>query len=203
MTPVLSPDSVITDRLAYAAVREQARDRMIKLRATRRVRLGDRLVAEFENAETLGYQVQEMVYVEGITNPAEVAAEIEAYSRLLPTSHSLTATLFVELDDVRTVRDELTRLRGIQHALSMQVGSATVAATELPGPDEPGPAQETYSVHFLRFLFDDESRDLFRDPQVPAELVVGHQEYCEQVPLGEATRRSLLADLSLGAKAQD
>lgn len=199
--PQLRRESVITDRQAYSTVRDQARDRMIKLRAGRRLRLGDRLVLEFENAETLTYQIQEMVYVEGITDPGEVAVEVEAYSRLLPASHELTATLFIELDDPSTVREELMRLRGVQHALSIQVGGVTVAAVEVPGRDESGPAQETYSVHFLRFIFDDESRDLFRDPQVPASLQVEHPEYCDQVPLPESTRRSLLADLSLESGA--
>ncbi len=195
--PSLSRDALVLDYRAYAAQRAEARDRMIPLRRTRRVRLGDILILEFENAETLQYQVQEMLYTEGVTDELEVAQELEAYSRLLPSSHELCATLFVELDDVAAVREELERLRGVQHAISIEVSGSRVPAVELPGPDEEGPSESTYSVHFLRFRFSDEQRDAFRDPTVAASVVVDHPEYADEAPLSGQTRTSLLADLSL------
>ena len=198
----LSRDSLVLDPSAYAAQRSAARDRMIPLRRGRRLRLGDLLVVEFENAQTLTYQVQEMLFTEGITDDAEVAHELDAYSRLLPTPHELKATLFVELTDVATVREELARLAGLQHALRIEVGAPgeqtrVAPATELPGPDEDGPAEATYSVHFLRFTFDDAARDAFRDPSVPASLVVDHPAYADDVPIDGEVRRALLADLAL------
>jgi hypothetical protein len=196
----LSRDALVLDPRAYAAQRAAARDRMIPLRRGRRLRLGDVVAVEFENAETLTYQVQEMLYTEGITDEAEVAHEIEAYSRLLPSSHELTATLFVELPDVATVREELARLAGLQHSLRIEVGGSVVPGVELPDPDDPDAQrsdERTYSVHFLRFPFDDEARDAFRDPEVPAALVVDHPEYVDEVPITGPARLSLLADLAL------
>lgn len=195
--PTLSRDALVLDRRAYAERRAAERDRMIPLRRTRRVRLGDQLVLEFENADTLQYQVQEMLFTEGVTDEAEVAHELEAYSRLLPTSHELCATLFIELDDVATVRDELVRLTGVHHAISLDVAGSRAAATELPGPDEEGPSEATYSVHFLRWRLTDEQRDAFRDPAVPASVVVDHPEYADEAPITGETRLSLLADLAL------
>jgi hypothetical protein len=195
--PTLSRDALVLDPTAYAEQRHATRDRMIPLRRGRRVRLGDMLVVEFENADTLTYQVQEMLYTEGITDDDEVAHELASYSRLLPSSHDLTATMFVELDDVDAVRDELLRLGGIQHAIRIEVGPHLVAASEVPGPDEDGPSESTYSVHFLRFGFDDDSRDAFRDPSEPASLVVDHEAYNDSVPIDGDTRLSLLADLAL------
>jgi hypothetical protein len=197
MPQTLDRDRVITDRQAYTERRPELRREVMALRATRRVKLGDQLVLEFENADTLQYQVQEMVYAEGLTEAADVAHEVESYSRLLPSSHELCATLFIELDEVATVREELSRLTGVQHHLWIEVGGHRAPAQELPGPDEDGPSEATYSVHFLRFHFDDAARDAFRDPEAPAELVVEHAEYAESVPLAGATRLSLLADLSL------
>jgi hypothetical protein len=203
VTAVLSREALVLDLGTYAEQRKAARDRMIPLRRGRRSRVGDMLVVEFENAETLTYQVQEMLFTEGITDEAEVAHELESYSRLLPTSHELKATLFVELDDVQTVREELQRLTGLQHALRIEIGQPgeqvhVAQGVELPGPDEDGPSEQTYSVHFLRFVFDDAARDAFRDPSVPARLVVDHPAYAEDVPLDGELRRSLLADLALG-----
>jgi hypothetical protein len=195
--PALRRDALVLDLQAYAAQRTEARDRMIPLRRGRRLRVGDLMVLEFENATTLTYQVQEMLFTEDITDEAEVAHELEAYSRLLPSSHELVATLFIELDDVTTVREELERLTGVQHAIRIEVGGQAAPAVELPGPDEEGPSEQTYSVHFLKFHFSDAARDAFRDPSVPASLVVDHPEYADDVPIEGETRKSLLADLAL------
>lgn len=197
MPRTLDPSTVVTDRAAYAAQRAQRRAEMMPLRALRRLRLGDRLAVEFENAETLGYQVQEMVYAEGLTDPADVAAEAELYGRLLPASHELTATLFVELEDPASVRAELDRLDGVQHALTVEVAGRRVPGVEQPGPDEDGPSRRTASVHFVRFRFDDAARDAFRDPRQPARLVVDHPAYADDVAIDGETRRALLADLAL------
>src|SRR4051794_18302464 len=173
----LSRDALVLDLTAYAAQRAALRDRMIPLRRARRLRLGDQLALEFENAETLTYQVQEMLFTEGVIDNDEVAHELASYSRLLPTSHELCATMFIELDDMTAVRDELERLTGVQHALRIEVGGHVAPATELPGPDEDGPSEATYSVHFVRFHFSDDARDAFRDPSEPARLVVDHAAY--------------------------
>ncbi|HMA45606.1 MAG TPA: DUF3501 family protein, partial [Frankiaceae bacterium] len=144
----LSVTEIVTDHQAYAARRPAARRRMIPLRAERRVRVGDMIVFEFENADTLRYQVQEMVYTERLSDPAEVAHEVDAYARMLPTSHELCATMFIELPELATVRSELRRLAGVQHGVRLDVGGVAVPGVELAGldedPDRPG---ETVAVH--------------------------------------------------------
>ncbi|MCK9921325.1 DUF3501 family protein [Frankia sp. AgPm24] len=194
----LTVADIITDHQAYAQRRPDLRRQMLPVRAERRVRVGDIVVAEFENEQTLRYQVQEMVYTERLTAPADVAHEIDAYSRLLPGSHALTATLFLELDVLATVRDELRRLAGLQHSVLLEIGGTRVAGQEIPGPDEdPEVASETVSVHMVRFALGEQARDLFRDPDVPAELVIDHPAYNDGTPLTGATRRALIADLAL------
>jgi Protein of unknown function (DUF3501) len=193
----LSLSDIVTDPDEYAARRPANRGRMIPLRAERRVRLGDMIVVEFENEETLRYQVQEMVYTERLSAPADVAHEIEVYSRLLPTSHSLTATIFIELNVPHEIRAELDRLAGVQNALGLEIGGTRVASLEIPGVDEdPADAAVTVSVHMIRFPLDDETRDAFRDPAVPVELVVDHPAYSDGTPIAGATRQSLIADLA-------
>jgi hypothetical protein len=193
----LSVDELVLDRQAYAERRPADRDRMIPLRRERRLRLGDQLVCEFENAETLRYQVQEMVYAEGISDRGEAAAEVEAYARMLPSSHALSCTLFIELEDVTTVKAELDRLTGIQSMLRIEIDGEHVLGHELPGLDDAAIRDRPASVHFLRFTFTDEQRDMFRDPSVPARLVVDHPAYADDVAIDGAVRLSLLADLAL------
>ena len=197
MTRRLEAAAVVTDRAAYAEQAPALRARVRELRRLRRVHVGDMIALEFENAETLQYQVQEMVYAEGLSDPAEVAHEVEAYERLLPDSHSLVATFFVELADPRTVRAELARIAGAHRRMTLEVGDHVVTGEEIPGLDEDRPSDATVSVHFLRFRFDDAARDAFRDPTVPASVGIDHPAYAETVPIPDATRRSLLADLAL------
>jgi hypothetical protein len=82
--------------------------------------------------------------------------------------------------------------------VTLRVGEHVVRGGEIPGPDEEGPSAATVSVHFLRFRFDDEARDAFRDPAVPASVSIDHPEYAESVPIPPASRRTLIADLALG-----
>jgi hypothetical protein len=165
--------------------------------------VGDLLMFEFENVDTLRYQVQEMVYTERLTDPEDIQHELDLYGRMLPSSHELCATMFIELSDASTVRAELARLAGLQNAVSIEVGDSSnrmvVPGYELPGLDEDPdtPERETVSVHVLRFRFDDAARDAFRDPDVPAQLVVDHPEYSDDTPIAGETRLSLLADLAL------
>ncbi len=197
-TMALTVADIITDPEVYSARRPAARTRILPVRAERRVRVGDMIVLEFENEQTLRYQVQEMVYAERLHSPSEVAHEIEIYSRLLPSSHALTATVLIELDVAEAVRSELERLAGVQHSIRLEIDGVPAPAEEIPGPDEdpdvPGP---TVSVHMLRFPLDDSARDAFRDPAVPVELVVDHPAYNEATPITGATRISLIADLAL------
>ena len=199
----LSHELIVTDRARYLAeVRPELRSRMIALRAARRVRLGDTVALEFESPETLLYQVQEMVIVEGALDDQAVSHELEAYSRLLPDSHSLTATAFLEGDDVATVKEDLLALTGLQHAIALEItpideATIVIPGLEVPGIDKEGPSEVTQAVHFLRFNFDDTSRDAFRDPSVPVELVADHPAYAASTPIDGDLRRRLLADLSL------
>ncbi len=200
----LTAAQITTDHERYARERAAERARVMPIRAERRVRVGDMLVFEFENEDTLRYQVQEMVFVERITDPAEVAHEIELYGRMLPTSHELCATLFIELDQDADVRSELARLSGLQNSVALEIASADgastsrVTAVELRGLDEDlDRPSDTVSVHVVRFTLNDDQRDSFRDPSVAVELVVDHPEYSESTPISGAARLSLLADLTL------
>ncbi len=188
---------LVLDPTEYRRVRPELRARVIPIRAGRRVHVGDLICLEFENATTLSYQVQEMLFVEADFSPSAVAHEVSAYQRYLPTGSSLTATFFVEAEDVATVKDELHRLNGIQHSVWLTVGPKhTVLGIEIPGPDEDGPSQTTASVHFLRFELDQGARAAFLDPATPIGLQVSHPQYQASVLLPASTRAALASELT-------
>lgn len=193
MKPV-TVDDLELDLDAYGARRDESRAAAIALKKVRRISLGDVVTLVFENRETLRHQVQEMVFVERTTDLAKIAEELEVYNPLMPTSHALSATMFLELPDMATLKAELPRLAGIEHCFSLTVDGDTAKAV-----GEEGRSREDYTatVHYLRFPLTDEQRDAFRDPTVAAELVVDHPNYAESAPIPHDMRVSLLADLAL------
>ena len=190
---LLTHDDVQVDLAAYAGRRAGEVARIIALKKSRRVSLGDIVTLVFENRDTLRHQVQEMVYVERISDPEAIAEELATYNPLLPSSDELSATLFIEIPDLAQLKAELPRLVGIEHSLSLTVGGETVK-----GVGEGGRSREDYtsSVHYVRFPFTAEQRAAFLDPDVPAELVVDHPSYADSAPLSGDVRRSLVGDLT-------
>jgi hypothetical protein len=97
----------------YAAGRPDIRRRIIEHKRHRRVRVGDRMSLLFEDLATVWFQTQEMLWVEGITDLDAIREELHVYGALLPGADELSATLLLELEDPRRVRDELRQLRGL------------------------------------------------------------------------------------------
>lgn len=187
-------DDLELDLAAYAARRAEARTAAIALKKQRRISLGDVVTLVFENHATLRHQVQEMIFVEQTEDLAKIGEELDVYNPLMPSPNSLSATLFLELPDMATLKSELPRLAGIEHCFSLDIDGSVAK-----GIGEEGRSRDDYTatVHYLRFPLTDEQRDAFRDPAVPVEVAVDHPNYSESAPIPEAMRLSLLADLAL------
>jgi hypothetical protein len=191
----LELDQIILDRSSYAAVRVNARKRMLAIRRSRRVHIGQLIALEFENENTLQYQVQEMVYAENITTESGAGQEIETYRQLLPTTTSVSATLFLEFTDLTTVDRDLDEVAGIQHLIRLRVGDHVIAAVDVPPPDG-GDQEQTYSVHFIRFDITSEQRKSLANLSVPASLFVDHQKFQAAAPVPAELRAQLILDLA-------
>ena len=191
---LLTADDLTLDHATYAEKRPELRSRAIAHKKNRRIPVGDLVTLLFEDRETLLFQTQEMVYAERISDLDAVQAELDTYNPLLPSSHELSATLFIEIPDMATLKAELPRLVGIEQSVALQVGGESV-----PAVGEGGRSREDYTstVHYLRFRFTDEQRDAFRDPAVPVELSVDHPNYSESTPVTGDVRLSLIRDLAL------
>jgi hypothetical protein len=196
--PRLELDQINLERDGYAAVRAAARKRMLTIRRSRRVQLGKLIALEFENEDTLHYQVQEMIYAENITTESGAAEEIETYRRLLPTPRSISATLFLEFADLATVHADLDGVAGIQHLIRLHVGDDVIAAVDVPPPDEAN-EEQTYSVHFVRFEVTEGQREALANLTVPARLSVEHPKFQASVPVPAELRAQLIVDLAAPA----
>ena len=194
----LELDQITLDRDSYASVRADERKRMLAIRRSRRVQLGQLIALEFENEATLHYQVQEMVYAENITTESGAGEEIQTYRRLMPTAGSVSATLFLEFSDLATVHADLDSVAGIQHLIRLHVGESSIAAVDVPPPDEAN-EQQTYSVHFVRFDITEGQREALANLTVPASLSVGHPNFMASVSVAPELRAQLIADLAAPA----
>ena len=91
----------------YEKVREERRHQVIALKARRRVEVGPYLSFVFENRETLLFQIQEMCRAERIIDDAKVQEEIDVYNALLPGPGELSATMFIEIEDMARIKPTL------------------------------------------------------------------------------------------------
>lgn len=89
----------LLDYVTYEERREAIRREILVVKAARRVHVGGVLTFLFENAETVRYQVQEMMRAERIVKEADIRHELATYNELLGGPGELGATLLIEIDD--------------------------------------------------------------------------------------------------------
>ena len=176
----------------YERIRDEFRRRIIDLKKTRRVAVGDRITFVFENHDTVLFQIQEMLRAEHITDLDKVHFEVDVYNELIPGEGELSATMLIEITQQDRIRLELVKLIGIDKAVSLRIGNRFT----IPAVFEAGRSKEDNlsAVQYVRFPLPPEARAAFRDEQQEAMLVIDHPNYQAQALLSSATRRSLAAE---------
>ncbi len=100
----------------YDALRPAVRAAVLELKRPRRVVAGP-LTFLFENAETVRYQVQEMVRAERLYRDAEIQHEVDTYNELLGGPGELGCTLLIELTDPGERAEKLRAWLGLPEHL--------------------------------------------------------------------------------------
>jgi len=179
----------------YERQREGFRSRIIALKQRRRLSVGPSITLVFENLDTLRFQIQEMLRVERIVEPAKVQEELDVYNALLPSSDELSATLLIEITDEAKMKQRLDEFMGLDHGEKV----AIVAEGERAyGTFEGGHSHETKisAVHFVRFRPTDSMKAAFADLRRPVTITIHHGSYHEEVPVPGSMREEWLADLN-------
>lgn len=181
----------------YEAARPAFRDAVIALKRNRRLGVGDCVTLVFENRETLRFQVQEMLRVERLRDPARVQEELDVYNELMPAAGELSATLFIEITELARIQPELDRLVGIDEHVALVLGEDE-AERSLRARFDPKQFEEDRisAVQYLRFTLDAQARAALADPGQRARLRIDHPSYQHEAELSPPLRASLLADLS-------
>lgn len=176
----------------YEGIRAKFRERVVAEKRARRVTLGPKMSAVFENRDTVLLQIQEMLRTERITREAAVRHEIETYNKLVPGDREVSATAFIEIDDREEREAFLGAAKGIEGAIAVVVDGERSAAVVEPERVLPDRAS---AVMYLKFpLTAEAAAKLARGEAREVKLVVDHPAYRAEAALGPAALASLRED---------
>ncbi|MDE2038736.1 MAG: DUF3501 family protein [Elusimicrobia bacterium] len=200
MASQIKPEELL-DLRGYEALRPRRLAEIIALKERRRVALGPWVSCVFENRRTVLHQIQEMLRIERLSEPARIAHEIETYSELLPQDGELSVTLFIEIADAAERRRALSKLGGLEKTLALELwggrgmGVERVAAFDKRpiDPEIERPGQAT-AVYYLGLRLNAEQRRLFISDAPEARLRLSHPVYDHAALLVPALRRELSSD---------
>ena len=178
----------------YERQRETFRANIIALKQRRRISIGPWMTLVFENRRTLQFQVQEMVRVERIFDPAKVQDELDVYNAILPAPGELSATLLIEITDEANVKERLDEFMGLDHGEKVAI---VADGEEAFGEFEGGHSHETKisAVHFVRFRPTASMQAAFANLTKPVSIRVSHGAYRAEVPVSGSMREEWLSDL--------
>lgn len=187
-------DSLLTLE-AYAKVRNDFRNQVMAHKKPRKVALGENISLIFEDALTIRYQIQEMLFAERIFQEAEINHELETYTPLIPDGHNWKVTMMIEYPDPAERAQKLADMVGIEDQVWVKVGESAAVFAIADEDIERENSDKTSSVHFLRFELTPEMI-LALHQNATLRMGVTHPAYSVTVDnIQGDTRTSLLNDL--------
>jgi Protein of unknown function (DUF3501) len=179
----------------YEKLRPLLRPLFIAEKDRRRLAVGPHLTLLFENAQTVWYQVQEMLCSERITSEEGIAHELDTYNELLPGPNELAATMLIEFTDA-TQRDEnLRQLIGLESRIYLLIGERRqTARVDLRQVS----TDRVSSVQFLRFGVGGIDADGFAAKAAQGQIAVEitHPMMRVRTPISGTLAAVLAQDLS-------
>ena len=179
----------------YARKRDAFRQHIMKIKKNRQLSLGEHVRLMFENRATIHYQIQEVLRIEKIFEPAEIQAELDVYNPLIPTGHNLKATLMLEYPDVVMRKQALAKLIGIERCLYLTVDGLSQVRPICNEDLERETEEKTSAVHFMRLELNTQMIRCFIT-QKPVELGIDHPHYQAKVILPKNIQQALAEDFS-------
>jgi hypothetical protein len=194
-TPRIPRDSLLGLE-AYARQRKEFRTKVMAHKRDRTVHLGAHVTLIFEDELTIRYQIQEMLRIERTFEERGIQDELDAYNPLVPDGRNFKATMMIEYADAEERKHALSKLKGIEDRVWVQVeGCARVYAIADEDLEREND-EKTSAVHFLRFELDDEMARALKCG-VGLALGVDHPDYQAEVSaMAEGVRASLTLDLN-------
>lgn len=177
----------LLDYQTYAERRAVLRERIMRIKAARRIHVGDALTFLFENTDTIRYQIQEMMRAEQIVKEEAIAHELATYNAVLGGEGELGCVLMIEIEDPDARRQRLRAWR----ALPRHLYAGLADGTRVGASFDPGQVgeQRLSAVQYLKF-----------DTRGAAPVALGCDlpALCVEAKLDAAQRAALAADLRGG-----
>ncbi len=179
----------------YERVRARLRPLFIHEKANRRLSLGSHLTFLFENAQTVWYQIQEMIRTEKLETAEAIAHEIETYNELIPRGNELSATMLLEYEDAAHRDAALRRLVGLENHLWIVAGDGRERAIFDTRQMD---TERISSVQFVKFPLGKLDREEFLALADSGRLgiEVDHPSLAARGSIGGSLARFLAEDLS-------
>jgi hypothetical protein len=132
----------------YEILRPRLRPLFIAEKNRRRLDVGENLTILFENAQTVWYQIEEMLRAERISEESAIRHEIDTYNELLPRPGELSATMLIQYPDPNQRDAALRALVGFEHHFWVCIDDRREAARfDLRQMDD----DRVSAVQFVRF----------------------------------------------------
>ena len=157
MNPITLQDLMTLE--GYDKARHSFRQAVMARKENRLAPIGPDVVLSFEDRTTILYQIQEMLRVERIFIRAGIQAELDAYNPLIPDGSNWKATMMIQIPNVATRRQALTRLVGIESLCWVRVEDHDRVYAISDEDMERSTEDKTSAVHFLRFELPPVDRD--------------------------------------------
>lgn len=189
----------IADAREYERERIDFRTSIIALKKLRRVGVGPYVTFLFENRDTIRFQIQEMARAEKIYSDAGIETELGIYNPLISEPGALAATMFIELTSDELLREWLPKMVGIETRVVLRATAADGEVHDVRCVVDPEHAklltrdEMTASVHYVHF--DAPEAAIAAIESGTTSLIVDHDNYTHETPLGPDTVAQLLADL--------
>lgn len=168
----------------YEKARPSLREQVFKTKDIRRVHVGSYLTFLFENAETVQYQVQEMIRTERIEEEAQIRHELETYNELIGEQGEIGCTLLIEIDDPEKRSQYLARWKNLLTTIYIRTSDETRI---FPIFDERQVGESRISsVHYLRFKMGD---------KIPAGVGCSHPDIAADTKLFPQQIAALCKDI--------
>ena len=174
---------------AYEETRAAERRTVAESQRHRRIALGHALSLVFETRDSIRVSLEEMLRSEDVSDPDEIAGDIEAFNELVPAGGRLGATLYVEATDPAELATQLAQLDGVRDCLALEIGDERIRGVGLEGEaaDELAPA--SYLVFALT-----EAQRLALSSGAAVSVVVSHPHCSATVVLSGEQRAAIASE---------
>jgi Protein of unknown function (DUF3501) len=179
---------------AYHKYIKTAKPQIVAHRKLRTVHVGDHFTVQFEDEQTVRYQIQEMLRIEKVFEEEGIQSELDAYNPLIPDGTNWKATMLIEYTDVNERQRELARLIGVEHRMFVDVEGHGRTYAISDEDLERSTEEKTSAVHFMRFEFNASMRAALL-AGAGATIGCDHKNYPMHVEIKAETLANLVKDI--------